>query len=265
MSVKVDQLLVSELRSLLECGRVLDVPAGTGHLSRQLLAAGYEVTAADLFPEHVEGAAGKAVGVDMNEPLPFAAECFDAVVCQEGIEHLENPAAFLRELSRVLKQRGHLWITTPNFMDLSGRLAFFLSGMKSFQAGLPEEETTLWGRDATRVYHGHAFTLPFFQIRYLLRVQGFEDISLSGTGRSTLSTILYPLVRPFIGWWIRRAYRRLASRSNHRGRPATSPELVDELVRLARSRSLLCDRKIVVRARRAAAPIHNAAAPVDIG
>lgn len=250
MPIEVDQLLLRELRDVLGRGDVLDVPAGSGHLSRQLHEAGFNVTSADLFPEHVETSAGKAVGADMNEPLPFEGDRFDAVVCQEGIEHLENPAAFLRECGRVLKDGGHLWITTPNFMDLSGRFAFFLTGMKSFQAGFPEEETTLWGRDGERLYHGHAFALPFFQIRYLLRVHGFHEISVSGSGTSTLSTVLYPFVRPFAGLLIRRAFRRRTTRRPHPGRKmSTSPELIQELLRPALSRDLLCSKKICVHAK----------------
>ena len=250
MPTEVDQLLLRELRDVLGRGDVLDIPAGSGHLSRQLDEAGFNVTSADLFPEHVETPAGKAVGADMNEPLPFESDRFDAVVCQEGIEHLENPAAFLRECGRILKDGGYLWITTPNFMDLSGRFAYFLTGMKSFQAGFPEEETTLWGRDGERLYHGHAFTLPFFQIRYLLRVHGFREITLKGSGRSTLSTVLYPFVRPLAGRLIRRAFRRRTTRRPHPGRTlSTSPELVGELLHSALSRDLLCSKKICVRAK----------------
>ena len=86
----------------------------------------------------------------MNERLPFDDDSFDAIVSQEGVEHLENLPGFFRECRRILVDGGHLWITTPNFMDISSRLAFLLSGQKSYRAGLPNEQSTMWGRDGER-------------------------------------------------------------------------------------------------------------------
>ena len=229
--------------------RVLDLPTGDGDLAGTLTSAGFRVTAADRFPESFR-ADGVPACVDMNAPLPFPDECFDGVVCQEGIEHLEHPAAFLRECARVLRKGGPLWLTTPNFMDLSSRLAFFLTGMKSFRAGFPNEETTVWGRDGDTLYHGHAFTLPYFQIRYLLRTGGFESVTLAGAGPSTTSRWLYPLIRPISGGLIRRAWRR---RADSKRQTNPSPALLAELNDQALDRALLTSKKILVEATRGGA------------
>ncbi len=45
--------------------------------------------------------------------LPFASGCADAVLCTEVIEHVDDPAAMLREMHRVLKRGGMLILSAP--------------------------------------------------------------------------------------------------------------------------------------------------------
>lgn len=249
MAKRIDDFLMEQVLAHGREGRVLDIPCGRGDLSRRLAAAGYDVTPADLSPEALDWEGRQAVLADMNEPLPFDAKSFEVVVSQEGIEHLENLAGFFRECHRVLRPGGQLLVTTPNFMDLSSRLSFFLTGMKSFHAGFPNEEGTVWGRHERGVYHGHAFTLPYFQIRYLLRVAGFAEVSFQGLGRSGFSVLLYGLVRPLAGGLIGRAQRRLEGKARAgRRRAISSPELAERLRHEALSPQLLCRRKLCIRA-----------------
>jgi hypothetical protein len=225
----VNRFLLERIRSAHPSGRILDIPAGRGVLSRLFDEAGFDVTPADLFPEALNWEGRKAIRADMNAPLPFAAAAFDVVVSQEGVEHLENLALF--------------------FLDLSSRLAFFLTGMKSFHAGFPNEDSTLWGREGDRLYHGHAFTLTYFQIRYLLRVVGFREVRLWGLGSSPASKGLYWLVRPISGALVGHALARLRRKSERRGKhPPASDDLARQLKRESLSRELLCHRKICIKA-----------------
>lgn len=45
--------------------------------------------------------------------LPFQAESFDVVLCTEVMEHIAEPKLLVQEIHRVLKQGGHLILTTP--------------------------------------------------------------------------------------------------------------------------------------------------------
>lgn len=257
MPNQVDLFLCDEVRRVLPHGHILDLPAGDGELSSQLRSLGYQVTPADLFPENFSPEGGHCLKADMNHPLPFADERFDGVICQEGIEHLENPAAFIRECRRVIRDGGYLWLTTPNFMDLSGRLSFFLTGMKSFYTGFTNEQATLWGRQGEDFYHGHAFSLPFFQLRYLLRLGQFDAIRLHGLGTSGLSLVLLPLVYPLAWLLLRVARRRRLRKSVNRGpKRAESAELNAELNRQALSCALLCSKKIAIHSQRREGSFH---------
>jgi len=64
------------------------------------------------------------IGMDINEKvnpdiigkvtnIPFDDETFDAVICTEVLEHLQEPSSGLKEIRRVLKKNGILYITVP--------------------------------------------------------------------------------------------------------------------------------------------------------
>jgi ubiquinone/menaquinone biosynthesis C-methylase UbiE len=54
------------------------------------------------------------------QKLAFADESFDLVVSCETIEHLPDPWAALREMYRVTRPGGQLFLTTPNYSNLMG-------------------------------------------------------------------------------------------------------------------------------------------------
>lgn len=47
--------------------------------------------------------------------LPFKDNYFDFIVCSEVLEHLKNDQKGLKELKRVLKKKGKIIITVPNY------------------------------------------------------------------------------------------------------------------------------------------------------
>lgn len=56
------------------------------------------------------------------EKLPFQDSSFDIIICSEVLEHLEHPEICLREIKRVLKNKGTALISTPNGGNLVTRL-----------------------------------------------------------------------------------------------------------------------------------------------
>ena len=80
--------------------------------------------------------------VDLNKEFLNAYETgtFDLVLCSDVLEHLENPAAVLRELARVAKPEATVIISLPNAFNWVERLAILLTGNSTrYRTESPDE------------------------------------------------------------------------------------------------------------------------------
>jgi len=98
--------------------RILVAGCGAGHeaaLIQQLLDAQVEaVDVEDEFLEDLRQWPGLRYQLASVCELPFGDGYFDAIFYHHVIEHVDDPAASLRELSRVLKPGGWIFVGTPN-------------------------------------------------------------------------------------------------------------------------------------------------------
>jgi len=92
--------------------RVLDVAAGTGHLSRAIAPHVRDVIAIDITPEMLVQAREETVRRNLSNVsfeegnaarLPYDANHFDLVASRLAIHHFERPIIQLREMVRVCK------------------------------------------------------------------------------------------------------------------------------------------------------------------
>jgi len=114
-----------------ECSRrpldgrtALDVGCGAGLLAEPLARLGATVTGLDAAPELIavarEHAAGQGLEIDYRAgELEGLEGQFDLVTCMEVIEHVADPAAFVRALARHLTPGGLLIMSTPNATGMS--------------------------------------------------------------------------------------------------------------------------------------------------
>jgi 2-polyprenyl-6-hydroxyphenyl methylase / 3-demethylubiquinone-9 3-methyltransferase len=106
-------------RTPLEGKTALDVGCGAGLLAEPLARLGASVTGLDAAPELIaaarEHAAGQGLDIDYRagELVELEGQ-FDMVTCMEVIEHVANPAAFVKSLATRLAPGGLLILSTPN-------------------------------------------------------------------------------------------------------------------------------------------------------
>jgi 2-polyprenyl-3-methyl-5-hydroxy-6-metoxy-1,4-benzoquinol methylase len=98
---------------------ILDVGSGDGIIGEHLWKMGNHVVAVDLptvaFQAHKRQ--GLLALAGDAEQLSFASDTFDVVIASEILEHLWNPHSFVDEAYRVLKDNGHLIVSTPEGID----------------------------------------------------------------------------------------------------------------------------------------------------
>jgi ubiquinone/menaquinone biosynthesis C-methylase UbiE len=114
--------------------RILDIGCGLGGKTMAYGDAGAaEVIGADVSIDHVEASRQYASTVDRPfgwgffagdaATLPFADGAFDTVVANDAMEHFAQPEVALREMARVVKPGGAIWLFfTPHYSPLGSHL-----------------------------------------------------------------------------------------------------------------------------------------------
>jgi SAM-dependent methyltransferase len=177
---------------------ILDAPCGAGVFASTIARMGFRISAADIDPSARHLLGDSFAEADLNGRLPWTNDSFDVVCSIEGIEHLENPYQYLRELHRVLRPSGTLILTTPNVISLRSRVRFF--GSSFFHKDpLPLNEKT-------RHPLHHINLRPLHLLRYDLHTTGFQIEEVACTHVKSIS-LAYAVFVPWM--WI---YTKIALR-----------------------------------------------------
>lgn len=113
------------LKFLPQEGRILDVGCGVGNMLMQLKNdTRYTTSGVEISKDAAERAQQNGLNV-LNGNLfdaNFEDESFDAVFLLYVLEHVDNPLEVLKEIKRILKKNGLLFLAVPNYRYL--RIAF---------------------------------------------------------------------------------------------------------------------------------------------
>jgi ubiquinone/menaquinone biosynthesis C-methylase UbiE len=140
--------IVLEFLPPVEGKKILEIACGRGGFSRLLGSRGAMVCGADFSTSAVAIAKERLIRhrsladhvayeqADAQN-MPFEENSFDMVISCETIEHLPDPQAAVREMYRVCRPGGFLYLTTPNYMNFMGLYLIYAAirhpGLKSSQ------------------------------------------------------------------------------------------------------------------------------------
>ncbi len=111
----------------------------------------------------VKDSISSTVSTSIAKPCRNPAESFDLVIASEVIEHLIMPDRVLEELTRVVKQGGHVLLTVPN-------VAFWRFRFQALSGQVPSVTAD------TR--HLHSFSASLLE--HLVRKAGLHVVQLTG-------------------------------------------------------------------------------------
>ena len=157
---------------------ILDVGCGGGLVCEPLARLGAEVTGIDADPVAIETArehAGQSkLEIDyQNQAAENIKTKYDVVLALEIIEHVENPAEFVKSISKLVKPGGFVIFSTLNRTP------------KSFALGIVAAEYVM--RIVPRGTHSwRRFVKPSELARHM-RAAGMEPKNVSGLVLSPLS------------------------------------------------------------------------------
>ena len=110
---------MTELIAMLPAGaRVLDLGARTGSFETERMDVTVVRADLEIAPSR---AAGLYVAADAAR-LPFAAGAFDLIVSNHSLEHFVELEATVREIGRVLRPGGGLFVAVPDATTLTDRI-----------------------------------------------------------------------------------------------------------------------------------------------
>lgn len=152
----------------LEKGKILDIGCAYGFILKKIPNV-FERFGVDVSEYALNQAKQINPGADFKianaeEPLPFPREYFDIIICNDVIEHLENPAMAIENIKKVLKKDGVFYLNTPNLNWLRKNL-FAYADKKEHHVSLFKQEDliALLERSGFEILEKYTYTsIAFF-------------------------------------------------------------------------------------------------------
>lgn len=118
---------VKRIKEFVQEGNILEIGCAMGSFLKVALEEGFKGTGIDLSYQACEIAKKEVPGAEIFqgtlETVSFEPESFDIIFMSDVIEHVSDPHHFLRELYKLLKNNGFIYIITPDPKHWSCALA----------------------------------------------------------------------------------------------------------------------------------------------
>ncbi len=185
---------------------ILEIGGYPFFLTRALQHAGFAIQTAD-HPIGECSQLARQLGLPVSwcdietETLPFPDNTFDEILVNEVFEHLRiNPIFTFRNLLRVLRPGGRLWLSTPNLKSLRGIVNFLWHSEAWAVVGGGIYSQYLWLERGHGMGHVREYTAV--EVGDFLTKLGFniEDLVYRGESRNKMLNPVFGLVpsfRPF--------------------------------------------------------------------
>ncbi len=112
--------------------KLLDIGCADGSFAVILQKRlGFDAYGIDIAEKAINKAKINGIKVqagDLSKGLPYKSNSFDVVIMCEVIEHIFDTDFLLREIYRVIKKNGFLFITTPNVASFTSRIKLIFGG-----------------------------------------------------------------------------------------------------------------------------------------
>ncbi|MDQ6800081.1 MAG: class I SAM-dependent methyltransferase [Acidobacteriota bacterium] len=198
-------IILAETQKLPLGARVLDAAVGLGQLALRLQQQGLRVFGIDAAFDavlHVRRTSSIPVVLGDLTRMPFREGAFDGVTTGETLEHLDDDAGAVREISRILKRGGtcvatvpalrSLWSASDDYYEHRRRYSRDELGALFVQARMSIESARYWGFPVVLAYDT-LFLLPMNKRRARRNVD--SDDALRSIARAGKSQALVRIVR----------------------------------------------------------------------
>lgn len=113
-------------------GKTLDLGCGIGFFLFYCQKRNLDTIGIDIDKEKIKKSkviSIKPVSLGDAHQLPFGDNTFNNIVALDILEHLKNPSQAIKEMNRILKRRGKIFIHIPRgkgvFRQMEGHINFF--------------------------------------------------------------------------------------------------------------------------------------------
>lgn len=180
---------------LVEGEKILDVGCASGTITKKIAEKNHKVLGIDVLKNSIE------IANDFNShpnatyeerdllKSPFPEKSFDCVLFLETIEHVENPALFLKEFHRILRPNGYLILSTPNATSLKNIFYALSYRKKEKQKNIIKDILVEPKNTGTQLEHIYNWDFPVL-VRLLDRC-GFDCVENKFAGSGPISVPIF--------------------------------------------------------------------------